>query len=284
MLSPATFCCIKFTIYCRLMRSKYVVKLARTTCSGGRCAPSRGAQAPQAQQVRHGHAPLSGHIGTVQVPSSPNLLGPFRTRVTAGLLRRSRLQAMRMPRQRSKTPQMPPRMTPSRKGSLWTCSATLTSRSWRPSTRWRVTLLLPTAQGQHPQLAFGSTQSLQRAYVRRCGSAHSGHLSLRSVCNNDAIACATHVCRSASAHRDGGATPRVGGARREHSLLPGRQGGAAVLTEEELLSQRCRALGQLYRAYKVCRKLSAHGGRLRHLADCTAAAAPQVHLMGLYSG
>lgn len=70
----------------------------------------------------------------------------------------------------------------------------------------------------------------------------------------------------------------MSGARREHSLLPGRQGGAVVLTEEEVLSQRCRALGQLYRAYKVSCEPPAQVDCIMHLANDPATAA-QVHLI-----
>ena len=84
------------------------------------------------------------------------------------------------------------------------------------------------------------------------------------------------VYRSAAAQRDGGTTPHVSGVRREHSLLPGRQGGAAVLTEEELLSQRCRALGQLYRAYKVSCELPAQVDCIMHLVNDPATAAQSI--------
>lgn len=57
--------------------------------------------------------------------------------------------------------------------------------------------------------------------------------------------------RATSARSNGGAMPQAAGGRKGQSLLPGRSAGSAVVTEEELLAQRCSALSQLYRMYKV---------------------------------
>jgi hypothetical protein len=175
--------------------------------------------------------------------------------VYVGLQSRSRLQQMIMLRQRVMTLRMLLPMTAARKRGWWSCSVTRMLRSWRQTTRWRLPLLLPTAQGEDRACSsvpssIGGTHMLGIACNCTSNNSMCGSLCQRNIFGA--------MRRSASAHRESGTTPRLGSARRECSLLPGRPGGAALLTEEELLSQRCRALGQLYRLYKVSADLSAY--------------------------